>query len=191
MCEPITSVLRDVLAELQLDTCNAKIEAYQAARQAKREAREEAVEEARFSQVLTETIRVIPATEAPPLPLTLKAPVSVFNLAALEITIDSVRSKSAQPRAECYARRMQPQDGCLRVEGAAYPVRWTAADYKREVQRRARQVLPRLPPRVPALRARSCARWWAPTKGASTMPALTEPVKIAIVQGLACFDTPT
>ncbi|WP_279614234.1 DUF2280 domain-containing protein [Comamonas antarctica] len=23
------------------------------------------------------------------------------------------------------------------------------------------------------------------------MPALTEPVKIAIVQGLACFDTPT
>lgn len=145
MCEPITAVLREVLAELQLDTCNAKIEAHQVALQAKRAAREEAVEEARFSRVLTETIRVIPASEAPPLALALKAPISVFNLAALELTIAGVRSKSDQPRAECYARRIQPQDGCLRVEGAAYPMRWTAADYKREVQRRARQVLPRPP----------------------------------------------
>lgn len=144
MCEPITAVLREVLTELKLDTCNAKIEAHQAARHAKR-AREEAVEKARFGPVLVETFRVIPASEAAPLALTLKAPISVFNLAALELTIDSVRSKSDQPRAECYARRMQPTDGCLRVEGAAYPVRWTAADYKREVQRRARQVLPRPP----------------------------------------------
>ncbi len=145
MCEPITAVLREVLTELQLDTCNAKIEAHQAAQHAKREAREEAIENARFGSVLVETFRVIPASEAAPLALTLKAPVSVFNLAALELTIDRVRSKSDQPRAECYARRMQPQDGCLRVEGAAYPMRWTAADYKREVQRRARQVLPRPP----------------------------------------------
>lgn len=141
MSEPITAVLRDVLAELQLDTCNAKIEAHEAAMQAK----QEAIEDARFSLVLTETFRIVPANEAPPLAVDLPAPVSVFNLARMGLTVDSFTKASSQPRKECYSKRMQPQDGRLRIDGAAYPVRWTAADYKREVQRRARQVLPRPP----------------------------------------------
>lgn len=141
MCEPITAVLRDVLTELQLDTCNAKIEAREAAMLAK----QEAIEDARFSRVLTETFRIVPANEAPSLAVDLPAPVSVFNLAGMELTVDSFAKAGSQPRKECYAKRMQPQDGRLRIDGAAYPMRWTAADHEREVQRRARQVLPRPP----------------------------------------------
>ncbi|QKV52032.1 hypothetical protein [Comamonas antarctica] len=141
MCEPITAVLREVLIELQLDTCNAKIEAREAATQTK----QEAAEEARFGAVLVETFRVIPANEAPPLALDLPSPISVFNLAQMGLTVDSFAKASSPPRKECYAKRMQPQDGRLRIDGAAYPARWTAADYKREVQRRARQVIPRPP----------------------------------------------
>lgn len=71
------------------------------------------------------------------------APVSVFSLATSMLKLRSKTAAAPAPKAGKYASRVQPTKGVLRVEGAAYPARWTAEDYKREEQRRARQRPPR------------------------------------------------
>lgn len=71
------------------------------------------------------------------------APVSVFSLATSMFKLRSKTTATPEPKASKYASRVQPTKGVLRVEGAAYPARWTAEDYKREEQRRARQRPPR------------------------------------------------
>ena len=71
------------------------------------------------------------------------APCSVFNLATSMLKLRSSTAATPSPKAGKYASRMQPTKGVLRVEGAAYPARWTAEDYRREEQRRARQRPPR------------------------------------------------
>lgn len=71
------------------------------------------------------------------------APVSVFSLATSMFQLRSTTAATPAPKAGKYASRVQPTKGVLRVEGAAYPARWTAEDYKREEQRRARQRPPR------------------------------------------------
>lgn len=76
-------------------------------------------------------------------PEAVSAPVSVFNLATSMFQLRSKTAATPAPKAGKYASRMQPTKGVLRVEGAAYPARWTAEDHKREEQRRARQRPPR------------------------------------------------
>lgn len=71
------------------------------------------------------------------------APVSVFSLATSMLKLRSKTTATPAPKAGKYASRVQPTKGVLRVEGAAYPARWTAEDYQREEQRRARQRPPR------------------------------------------------
>lgn len=70
---------------------------------------------------------------------------SVFDLAskALSLRRGSMGTAATTAGGSKYASRIQPSRGVTRIEGAAYPSRWTAEDYKREEQRRARQVPPR------------------------------------------------
>lgn len=76
-------------------------------------------------------------------PEAVSAPVSVFNLATSMFQLRSKTTATPDTKAGKYASRVQPTKGVLRVEGAAYPARWTAEDFKREEQRRARQRPPR------------------------------------------------
>lgn len=135
----ITAMLKEVLAELRQEARMAEEEAREAKKQAKRECREEA----RCAPVLVETFRIVRARDAAPLAPTIRTPVSVFNLATSMLKLRSKTAATPTPKAGKYASRMQPTKGVLRVEGAAYPARWTAEDYKREEQRRARQRPPR------------------------------------------------
>lgn len=135
----VAAMLREVLAELRSD---ARITEAEAQEEEKR-ARQEAAEDARCAPVLSETFRIVRANDAPPLAREIQAPMSVFSLATSMFKLRSKAIATPAPKAGKYASRVQPTKGVLRVEGAAYPARWTAEDYKREEQRRARQRPPR------------------------------------------------
>lgn len=69
---------------------------------------------------------------------------SVFDLAGKALCLrQGSMERAAGEGGSKYASRAQPSRGVTRVEGAAYPSRWTAEDYRREEQRRARQRPPR------------------------------------------------
>ncbi len=70
---------------------------------------------------------------------------SVFDLASKTLSLrrGSMDCPAGEGAGSKYASRIQPTRGVTRVEGAAYPSRWTEADHHREEQRRARQRPPR------------------------------------------------
>lgn len=69
---------------------------------------------------------------------------SVFDLATKTVCLRTgSMERSAGEGGNRYASRIQPTRGVTRIEGAAYPSRWTEADHRREEQRRARQRPPR------------------------------------------------
>ena len=71
-----------------------------------------------------------------------KAPASVFDIAARPVLLGSMVG-AINAKAGKYAAMVQPTKGVLRVEGAAYPARWTEDDYRKEAIRRAKQRPPR------------------------------------------------
>ncbi len=89
------------------------------------------------------SIAIKPAAERPPPACMHTAPASVFHLASRPVQVKQSRCKVVETQRLKVSGCTRAVRGVTRIEGAAYPSRWTAEDYKREEQRRARQVPPR------------------------------------------------
>lgn len=86
-------------------------------------------------------IQALVSAHGLPIPIAaVNAPTSIFQLADRPVSVRT--SKNDEPISACYAH-LSVALGVTTVSGAAYPVRWTTADHKREAERRQRQRPPR------------------------------------------------
>lgn len=85
---------------------------------------------------------IAPAEDAPQINLA-SIPVSVFQIGIKPITCKPMTKKTANSQVLKVSAHSIPADGVRRVEGAAYPARWTADDYRKEEIRRAKQRPPK------------------------------------------------